>query len=676
MKNKGTIGFSILFIITIAVLIECLIFQFHAVTNQEEPFTLKPGSNMEIKITVEDGLARLSEDEVRAIEVERENKKLLAEFYQEEYFEEEEEALVEKNGELFRKIKQTTIRANLPEAYYAHEFQVAYPVEEKGGYQVSTFLDGKKINRNVYCSLNPKIGCGIALLNSTFDSFTLVLTTEEEVDVDNLQITLSNHFSPNWLRIGIMTCVLGGIVLLIFCRKLVKDKPEWVFALFAFAIGSLLIWGIGTNQVSFDEYTHAKKAYDLSFGSAIETTEAAMQMKGNLLPFFYNRAERKLVEAYEQENHDFSWADITYQSRFHRSEDRVYYPNAAGFFLGRKLGADFATSVALAKYGNLLMYILVVFFAVKWARGYHMLVALIGLLPNNLFIASAISYDGVVTAFLLLATVLVANEMLEPEKKITWQSTLGILLAYVIGSLTKPVYIVMALMLVCFGKKKFENRFQEAVFKFSVCVIAALMLYAIFKPLPASGGNYQLVGNFSYLGDKRNVGTSFLGQIQYVLANPLTYAKVLLGSMFGMFTGYLFGGDSFIGYAYLGFKGWIWTWICLVLAFFTAMCSDKKEKRASIGMKYIVLNLIMIFGTAAIVWTSMYVSYTAVGADSIAGVQGRYFIPLFLPFFSCFFQDKCKVSFSSLWINRIGFFVLGGLNLYMLTELVLVAMNL
>lgn len=676
MKNKGTVGFAILFIITIAVVLECVGFQFHAVTNKEKPLVIKPGLEEQVEVVVQDGLAKLTEDEVKAIEVERENRKLLAEYNNEEYVEEVDESLVEKDGTLYRKIKQTTITTKLPAVYYAHEFKVECALLEKGGYSVTTYLQDKSVNKAVYCSINPKIGAGVALLNSSFDSFSVVLTTEKEIDTDSITISLSNDFSLNWLRIAIIACVIGAIALLIFSKKFVKDKPEWVFAIFAFAIGSLLIWGIGTNQVSFDEYAHAKKAYDFSFGTTIETTESAMQMKGNLLPFFYNRAERKLVEAYEQENHDYSWADITYQSRFRRSEDRVYYPNSAGFFIGRKLGVDFATSVALAKYGNLLMYIVVVFFAVKLANKFNMLVALIGLLPNNLFIASAISYDGVVTAFLLLATVLITNELLEPEKKITWQSTLGILFAYVIGSLTKPVYIVMALMLVFLGKKKFENRFQEVVFKLSVCVVAGLMLYAIFKPLPAAGGDYQLVGNASFLGDKRNVGTSFSGQISYILENPLTYTKVLLGSMFGMLWDYLFGGDSFIGYAYLGFKSWIWTWVCVVVAFFTALFSEKNEKRKSIGVKYILLNLLMIFGTSAIVLTSMYVSYTPVGSETISGVQGRYFIPLFLPFFSCLFQDKCKISFSKLWVNRIGFFVMAGLNLYMITDLVLVAMNL
>lgn len=675
-SRKRTALFAILFVFTLSVVLECLIFQFHAIINKEEPLVIKPAAEEQAEVVVEDGLAELTEEEVKAIRVEQENQKLLAEYNHEEYVEQVDETLVEKNGTLYRKIKQTTIEVTLPAAYYTHELKVECSLGEKGGYSVSAYMHDAPVKEAVYCSVNPKLNAGVTLINSSFDRFTVVLTTADEVDLDSISITLSNDFSLNWLRIAVMACGIGAVVWLAVSGQLLLDKPEWVFAVFAFAIGSLLIWGIGTNQVSFDEYAHAKKAYDFSFGTTIETTESAMQMKGNLLPFFYNRAERKLVEAYEQTNHDYSWADITYQSRFRRSEDRVYYPNSAGFFIGRKLGADFATTVALAKYGNLLLYIVVVFLAIKLADGFPMLVALIGLLPNNLFIASAISYDGVVTAFLLLATVLITNELLEPEKKITWKSALGILLAYVIGSLTKPVYIVMALMLVFLGRKKFENRFQETVFKLSVCIVAGLMLYAIFKPLPAAGGDYQLVGNSSFLGDKRNVGTSFGGQMSYILSNPLAYTKVLLSSMGGMLWDYLFGGDSFIGYAYLGFKSFLWTWLCLGAAFLTAMFWEKEEKRKTIGVKYILLNLLMIFGTSAIILTSMYVSYTPVGSDTIAGVQGRYFIPLFLPFFSCFFQNKWKLPVSRLWVNRIGFFLMAGLNLYMITDLVLIAMNL
>ena len=67
------------------------------------------------------------------------------------------------------------------------------------------------------------------------------------------------------------------------------------------------------------------------------------------------------VEDYEDKNNDYSWADIGHQSRFVRSETRVYYPMALGFKLGRMLHLRFADTVALAKLGNLLFYILVVF---------------------------------------------------------------------------------------------------------------------------------------------------------------------------------------------------------------------------------------------------------------------------------------------------------------------------
>ena len=81
-------------------------------------------------------------------------------------------------------------------------------------------------------------------------------------------------------------------------------NPVPMFAISAMLIGSAMIWGVGTNQVGYDEYVHAKSIYDLSFGTTIETTEAAMQLKGNLLPFFYTPEERALIEEYEQRNND------------------------------------------------------------------------------------------------------------------------------------------------------------------------------------------------------------------------------------------------------------------------------------------------------------------------------------------------------------------------------------
>lgn len=655
----------IILLLTLSLLIECVFFQRGALFHKEQPLTLK-GAELKQKesflVSEQEDLVKLSQEEQNAIRVQRENERLIAEYNGMEYEPTEDETLVEKDGVFYRKIIKTTINVSLDTPYFIKKLLLQIPLEEDGGYHVSLFKNGEKIKSGLFCSINAKIDAGVMNVHSDADALEIVLSTQDQISVDDLVIQLSNTFALNAMRVAFIFCLLVVLVTVLksvmFSDKVryISSKPEWVFAVCALGLGSLLICGIGTNQVGFDEYAHAKTAYDLSFGSTIETTEAAMQMKGNLLPYFNNPEERALVEAYEQKMVEEIAPDITHQSRMVRTETRVYYPMAAGFYLGRKLGVDFATSVCMAKFGNLLAYIAVMWLAIRLAKQYKLLVVLIGLLPNNIFIASSITYDAVVTSFLMLASVLMLNEILEPHQKLKWTNLLLMLFAFEIGCLSKPIYIVMAIMLVFFGKDKFENRLQEWICKLSVIAMAGLMLYNIFKPTPVAGGDYALVSNLSYAGDPRNTGASVTGQIGYIMNNPLAYTVLLLKSMGTMLWEYVSAAVPFVGYAYLGFaQSWV-NWLCLLLALVAAIYTSRENqyyvreeehnifRRSAIGMKYIILNLIMCFGVTAIVWTSMYVSYTKVGADVIEGVQGRYFIPLFLPLFSCLFLRRSKLE--------------------------------
>ena len=105
------------------------------------------------------------------------------------------------------------------------------------------------------------------------------------------------------------------------------------------------------------------------------------------------------------------------------------------------------------------------------------------------------------------------------------------------------------------------------------------------------------------------------------------------------------------------------------------LTAAKGEKRRGIGWKYMVLILIMLFGTSAIVWTSMYASYTTVGADEIRGVQGRYFIPMFLPLAICFVNSRWESRLTQPVRSRIMLGVMTVLNFMMIYGLVILKMN-
>lgn len=627
-------------VLALSVLTDVLIFNRTALTDGYATVAFDAD---DMVVETKDSLAQLSAEEQNALEVELENQRILAEYNGEKFVPVLDESLVEKDGIYYQKVKETHIWMELGDTYYIKKLQLSIPVEESAGYTVGVYEKGQFYD-DIYCSISPKLDAGVANVGRSTNALDIVILTVDEPDIANIRVEISNELDLNGVRISFFAVLFLLLYLILAAGRNVwgflKEKPQWFFAFSALLMGVLLIIGIGTNQVSYDEYAHARSAYRLSFGSTIETTEAAMQMVGNNLPYFNNPEERELVEAYEDLMHDPDYIapDIGHQSIFPRAETRVYYPMAIGFYLGRLLDTGFADMVALAKLGNLLCYIAIVFWAIKKAKGYGMVVAAIGLLPNNIFIASALSYDALVTSCLLLAYVLVLNEILTPDEKIKPGNALLMLVAFVVGCLSKPNYIIMALMLLFLPAKKFQNKWAAAVFKVAVTMLAFFMLYNIFFPTPVAGGDYQLVSNAAYSGDKRSVGTSTMGQIAYILGNPLTYTKVLLTEMFGMLFGYLgIGGPlrsvPFVGYAYLGTAPFFVNWILILLGIFAALFATVKQKMSK---GFNGLSHLMNFGVSAIVFTSMYISYTAVGSDQILGVQGRYFIPLFLPFLSCF----------------------------------------
>lgn len=663
--------FLIAFLYTMAMLVECVIFQFMTLWIKEKPVSVDLQSEY-VKISEEDRLVQLSDEESESIRINQENEKLLAQYYGQEYEPELEEGLIEKDGALYRKVKETTLRFQLKDPYYIQKFDLRMSLAKKSGYTLEIENGNKK--KTLYCSIDPRIGAGITNVNAYGKKFRLTFLAEEEIYPEEMTLTMSNSFQPNMLRVFLMFVTLFLIVHGTIYRQGIARRPQDFFAASAFLLGIAMIWGVGTNQVGYDEYAHAKRAYDLSFGQTIETTEAAMQLKGNLLPFFYTPKERELIEAYEQRNNDFSWADITTQSRMVRAENRVYYPNAIGFKLARIVGADFAASVELAKLGGLISYILVMYLAIACAGRYQLLVAAIGLLPNNLFMACSLTRDMVVTSFLILGSVLLMNEFLEPERKLTWQRTLAILLSFVCGSVSKPVYIVMILLLLFLGKEKFDGRVRQIIFMLCVCTLAGLMIYDIFRPTPVATTNHQLVSNLAFSGDKRSTGTSVIGQIQYIFGNPLRYTVLLLDSMLRM-AAESFTTDSFINYGYLGKAPVVFTWIAMGLAVWMSIWRPKDEECRLLSKPHLALTILMLLGLCAVLWTSMYVSYTAVGADRIEGVQGRYFIPLFVPFFVCFFTKKRRSRLDRAKIGQIAFLIMNVMNLYMLFTDVLYTMN-
>lgn len=134
-------------------------------------------------------------------------------------------------------------------------------------------------------------------------------------------------------------------------------------------------------------------------------------------------------------------------------------------------------------------------------------------------------------------------------------------------------------------------------------------------------------------------------QMRHVLSDPLGYIEVFVRYVVTAFLPLANIEDAFTSMSYLGTMNALHPWmvgvVTLGVAVIGLLDSDEQSKKL-VSRKNIVWSLVVTVCSLALVCTSLYITFTAVGSPTIAGVQPRYAIPLF-PFVLIFIANF-KVS--------------------------------
>lgn len=547
---------------------------------------------------------------------------------------------------------------DLGEEQYIKTVRIAVDLTEETDYRLVIWdAQGNRIGA-WEGSLSPKLGESVINLRARAEG--MVLTFSEAPESDGM-ITAANFIEWSPYRILFFWVLFGLAVWLWLWRAFVAKKPEYAFAAIALTIGIHLILMTGTNQISYDEQTHVSKTWNLSYIGTVYDTEAVLELKTLYAPHFHNRWERELTESYLQGIHDYDTAEVYQQTKMINYDRRAYLPMAVFMAIGRMLKLPFAWMLMFSKLGNLLMYTVVCFFAIRTAKQAKGLVAVLALLPNSIFTASQFCYDACVNSFLLLGMVLAANEFFTPKTQVRPRNVAAILICLIIGSYAKPVYILMGCVLLFWGNGKFPSKRAAWVFRGALTTLILCMLYEILAKSATGGSAMVTLANG---GDIRMEGTNMLGQLKHIFGAPFSYAGQLLKSMFGRVADWFTGKDQFLMYAYLSTPGTLCTWIFFGTAAFAALVGCKEEQRSRLKTGDAALFAVMVFGMSAVVWTVLYMSFNAVGSPVIVGVQNRYFTPMLFPFFVCFLNGRLVWKWSKERYYQILFGIMAGLLLY------------
>lgn len=472
----------------------------------------------------------------------------------------------------------------------------------------------------------------------------------------------------SWIKVffWILTCLC-----LTLCVILYRKKESFIERA---ALCVLLTTGIGmavllpfTTGVTWDDHIHYQNALLLVQGPNWTAADWSMSARelgiweptssiSQLLAYFNDLSERaKQVFA----------GKYLLEADVQPLQCLGYIPHCIGIWVGQILKLPYSYTYIMGRIGSAVIYSLVMYAAMKRLAGGKLLLAVIALLPTNLFQACNYTYDSWIVCMVAYAVAVFVSCLQDKEKLLEIKEYWAILVVMALAIAPKGVYFPLYLLFLFMPSSKFVDKKQHHRYILAV-LGAAFVCFAAYMVLPFMGGAYG--------GDDRfGTEVSSKGQVFYILNHPAAYAKVLLNFL----KDYLspensHGYTSFL--ANVGGKDFHTTlYMVIVVAALVDRC-DKDRNFNSILYKVIGFGTPII--AAAVIASVLYISCVPVGASEIGHCcQPRYLSPLLFPLFifccnfGCFKaknrEGLCAlilsvsgyICYASIWVSVIGRYV-------------------
>lgn len=476
-----------------------------------------------------------------------------------------------------------------------------------------------------------KIGMKVNKIKISFDGPIIQLS--------NIKVRNTIDFNKH---IFIFILLSVSLVYCLFKHKIYFSKNvEKAFLLIAMVSGILLIYCVPKlTFLSWDDETHFYRAYTLFQYPNVEWTESTNQMR-TPIPFNLERIntneEYEAVAYYFNVNNNYeNYTTESKNSAFIEYQRYPYIPSAIALSIGKMLHVSFSVLISMGKIANLLFYCLMTYFAIKIIPCFKKLLTVIALLPSSMWLSTQYSCDPIITSCVFLSISILLYEIYNKHKKLSLKNSLLFILPILFASFAKPIYIPLILLIFLLPKNKFSSTKERIIFKIGIIGLFALVMATFVLPTIVDPNSFT---------DTRGAGANTSEQMHLIIEKPFGYAEVLYQNAGKYFFDKLFSRTTLSSFAYMGEInspniGYV---LLILLMFFTFTDQPKKK---IFDRKNRILIILIILSIIIMIWSSLYLGFTAVGSINIQGVQWRYFIPLLFPLLICCNNIKIKNEIS------------------------------
>jgi uncharacterized membrane protein len=432
-------------------------------------------------------------------------------------------------------------------------------------------------------------------------------------------------------------------------RTIEPQKAFLILGIF-FGVGFLLL--VPPFQIN-DEPAHYYKAYVVSQGQLLP------EKTGGLAGFCVPESLEKTVATYYPMvyKHEVKQNSSSYASTLNlrlNPDNRIYvekemytlvYPPlpyiASGLIMAvaSLLGASPLILMYLGRIINLLVWVLMVYLAIKITPVHKWVFLLLALMPMTLFEAASLSADSFNLGLSFLTIAFFFKLAFEEEKTRVENKDLLVLLALLaMLSLSKIGYALLLIMFFLIPSYKFVNKKRMISQFFLVLTLPVVFIAGIW--------NY-LFKDLYIAMPPAWATASIPGQIAFISSNPLNFLQIITHTLIEK-QGFLVSFVGIFGWNELSLPNLI---VALYLIALIVVAVADNKSLIKINPKQKLLAFITYFAMFFLVIIYEYVTFTPVGLDIIYGVQGRYFIPVAPLLFLLFYPNRDHISLLGRKIN-------------------------
>ena len=393
-----------------------------------------------------------------------------------------------------------------------------------------------------------------------------------------------------------------------------------------------------------DEDSHFKKAYVIAEGNVFPDLKDGQT--GYYLPTEMIQYISEVLQANSNLDYKFTYQDVIraekgitdYSNRTFEHFSTVsanpiaHIIPATGIILGKMIGKivgitpSFICLLYFARFANLVGYTILIAISIYLSPVLKKTMCLFALIPMALMMGSMVSYDMLLIAASFLYVSLCLRLMYNSDSKWNWKYTLafGVIafLFFTIKIIYLPLFVWLFLILI-------QDKDKREIIKHIIFMLLLFIaLYIITSLIPGKMTTVIAAGTN---------GTSMLSpsqqQLKYVIENPIAYMKVFLHtlnigknfyisstiSLFGLLDTYMFT---------------VFVYVYAILLILIGIAEVSVEK-ITVKWYYKVSIILSVFAAFFGAFLAMYIVWTplvsGVGAGTIEGVQGRYFLPVLFP---------------------------------------------